>query len=52
MAFFETVLDAALNLNVNGVTIDSLLGVALIGVIVVAGYSYATKKFAKPVEGK
>ena len=49
MAFFETVLDSLLNLSVNGVTIDALLGVALIGAIVVFGYAWASKKFAKPV---
>lgn len=49
MAFFESVVDALLNLEVNGVSVDALLGVALIGAIVVFGYAWASKKFAKPV---
>mgnify|MGYP001615685165 CR=1 FL=1 len=49
MAFFETVLDAFLNLEVNGVSLDGLLGVALIVVAAGVGYAYFSKKLAKPV---
>ena len=44
MAFFETVVDAVLNLQINGVSLDSLLGVALVAGVAVVGYTYVHGK--------